>query len=186
MPNSYQQYTDEQLAAALGRRQDRAAMAELYERFGARMFHYFYRSFYRDQAKAEDFTQELFLKILEKSRHYKPEYPFKTWIYTLAANLCKNEFRRLAVREKAQPLLYHETTEQLPETIDQAILDAALRLALDALDPMHRQCVLLRYQEALSIKEIASILDCPEGTVKSRIFNALRKLGEHIPKNSFI
>lgn len=186
MPNSYQRYTDEQLAAALGRRQDRAAMAELYERYGTQMFRYFYRSFYRDQAKAEDFTQELFLKLLEKGSRYNPDLPFKTWLYTLAANLCKNEFRRLAVREKAQPLLLPETSELLPETIDQALLDATLRLALDALDPMHRQCVLLRYQEALSIKEIASILDCPEGTVKSRIFNALRKLGEHIPKNSFI
>lgn len=66
----------------------------MYDRYSPRMYRFFFRMLWRDAGKAEDFTQEIFLKIIEKPQLFDPERNFKTWIYTLASNLCKNEYRR--------------------------------------------------------------------------------------------
>lgn len=150
------------------------AFAALYDRYSARMHRYFYRMLWRDAAKAEDFTQELFLKIIEKPQRYNPARPFRTWIYAVASNMCKNEFRR---KTPDQPDWEESGTESLdhylPERLDHPAFEYALREAIDGLGAAHKPCFVLRFQEELSVPEIAAILDCPEGTVKSRLHYAL-------------
>ena len=74
---SYRDLPDEALMREIARRDERA-FAELYDRHGARMHRYFYRMLWRDAAKAEDFTQELFLKIIEKPHAFDTARPFRT------------------------------------------------------------------------------------------------------------
>jgi RNA polymerase sigma-70 factor (ECF subfamily) len=166
--------SDEALMQAIAKRDERA-FAALYDRYGPRMYRFFYRMLWQDASKAEDFTQELFLKIIEKNHLFNPEFSFRTWIYALANNLCKNEYRQ---RKPVEEWYFEETTVEndLPEKIDQQLFDKHLRESILQLSPVHHQCFVLRYQENLSVAEIAQIIGCPEGTVKSRLHNALRQV----------
>ena len=94
--------SDEALMADIVRREERA-FAVLYDRYSPRMYRFFMRMFWQDAEKSADFTQELFLKIIEKPHLFQPGRSFRTWIYTIAGNLCKNEFRRLKIREEELP-----------------------------------------------------------------------------------
>lgn len=173
----YRDVSDAALMQAIVRRQERA-FAELYDRYSRPMHRYFFRMLGRDATRADDFTQELFLKIIEKPHLYDPGRPFRTWLYALATNMCKNEYRR------KKPVDSDEMeTDDVPvsdfllsESLDRQHFEICLRAAIDALGDTHRQCFVLRYQEELSVAEIAAILQCPEGTVKSRLHYALQKV----------
>ncbi len=177
---TYRNLPDEALMHGIALRNERA-FAELYDRYSARMHRYFYRMLWRDAAKAEDFTQELFLKIIEKPQMYDPSRPFRTWLYAIACNMCKNEYRRRKPEEIEWPVPGMEAQEKyLPEHLDRQLFETSLREAIDALSEAHKQCFVLRYQEELSVAEIAAIAECPEGTVKSRLHHALQKVSERM------
>lgn len=163
---------------------DERAFAELYRRYGRRMYRFFYRMLWQDAGRAEDFTQELFVKIIERPEAYDSSRAFVTWLYAMAHNLCKNEYRRESrvAHHFAQIPPQHESVTT-PETIDQQLLETQLRGWIDALSPTHRQCFILRFQEELSVSEIAQIVGCPEGTVKSRLHHAVQKLAADMRAN---
>ena len=98
--------------------------------------------------------------------------------------MCKNEYRRL--QRHATPGLPEDLPERLfansssDSDYDQSVFEHYLQKELDKMEAPHRECFLLRYQQELSIKEIAEIMDCPDGTVKSRIFYTLKKLSEQL------
>lgn len=156
-----------------------ASFGELYDRYSERMHRYFYRLLGNDAHRADDFTQELFMKVVEKTALFDPERRFSTWLYTVAGNMVKNEYRRLS-RQSAPPLMDDYVGEDFSEDFDYQVFEQHLHHALGELDETQRQCFVLRYQEELSVKEIAEILDCPEGTVKSRMFYTLKKLGNKL------
>jgi len=175
---TYRNLPDEALMHGIALRNERA-FAELYDRYSARMHRYFYRMLWRDDARAADFTQELFLKIIEKPQRYDPARPFRTWLYALACNMCKNEYRRKKPEDIEWPATGPDAQEMyLPDDLDRRLFEASLREAVDALSEAHKQCFVLRYQEELSIAEIAAIAECPEGTVKSRLHHALQRVSE--------
>lgn len=155
-----------------------ASFGELYDRYSDRMHRHFYRLLGQDTHRADDFTQELFMKLVEKTALFDPERRFSTWLYTVAGNMVKNEYRRMS-RQVAPPVddIFREN---FSEDFDSQIFDQQLNQALGELDETQRQCFVLRYQEELSVREIAEILDCPEGTVKSRMFYTLKKLGNKL------
>lgn len=159
------------------------AFNELYARYSQAMFAYFYKMLYQDKDLAADFTQSFFLKIYEKASSYKDAYAVSTWLYTIAYNMCKNEYRK---QSRPDPIinmkvsLFDVIQPAGPQNVDSEIFQRHLQLAINALDPIHRECFVLRYQQELSIKEIAEILECPEGTIKSRIFYTLKKLSEKL------
>ena len=155
------------------------SFSELYDRYGQRMHNYFYRMLWQDIKIAEDFTQDLFLKIIEKRAYYDPEKRFSTWIYTVAGNMVKNEYRRVS-RKKPLPEMPDIFEENFSENIDNEIFEKHLNNALENLDEIQKQCFILRYQEEMSMKEIAEIIGCPEGTVKSRLFYTVRKLANKL------
>lgn len=136
--------------------------------------------FFYDRSKAEDFVQDLFIKIIEKANLYDPERKFSTWIYSLAANMCKNEFRRMSRKPVVfdLPELKIEPSSK-PIELSPEPFAKILESALMSLDEKHRACFILRYQEGFSVDEVSQILDCPKGTVKSRLFYALRNLAKH-------
>ncbi len=159
------------------------AFNELYRRYGQKMYAYFYRMLHRDKTSAEDFTQQLFMKIIEQPGLFDQKRRFSTWIYSVASNLLKNEYRRRDRHPAAVALsIGHQITtdEQIIPAIDRSQWQAFLSTALAKLPAKHRECFLLRHQEGLTTQEISKIQDCPEGTVRSRLFYATRSLSEHL------
>jgi RNA polymerase sigma-70 factor (ECF subfamily) len=161
---------------------EQAAFAELYNRYMDRMFYYFYRMLGNSTEQANDFLQELFMKLIEKPESYNPKYAFTTWFYSVANNMCKNEYRRREVHQE-----YYATESYEPELdfIDDKSIEPGqiVEKIFDTLDEMgeeHRSAFLLRYREGFSIKDVAEILDLPEGTVKSRLFYARKVLAEKL------
>lgn len=160
---------------------DSAAFSEIYDRYSALLINYFYRMLWRDRERAEDFMQELFTKLIHKPHLYNPDRRFKTWMYSIANNMCKNEYRRMEVRKNTSSGLADRE-----DIIDRGVLSDKLtdmELFKEKLDnelmelsENHKIVFELRYKEELSIKEIAEILECSEGTVKSRLFYTIKNL----------
>ncbi|MBI2901625.1 MAG: sigma-70 family RNA polymerase sigma factor [Planctomycetes bacterium] len=141
-----------------------------------------------DFRTAEDLAQETFMRVFRKVREYNHSAKFSTWLYTIASNLAKDEFKR-RVRHPAKsmdwmtgkgadttrevPQLTADTTESVPEVrIEHDEVRAQVNHALRELDDHDREILLLKDVQGLSYEEIAQVLDLPMGTVKSRISRA--------------
>jgi RNA polymerase sigma-70 factor, ECF subfamily len=161
---------------------NRNAFSEIYDRYFERLFRYFFRMLGGDREKATDFAQDLFLKIIEKPEQYNPEKKFAIWIFVIASNMCKNEYRSLDVRQRHLQMSPPETKEHInyEQDMDNRRFREDLVTEVHRLDEKHRNVFLLRYEQELSIKEIAEIVDCSEGTVKSRLFYSLKKLSDKL------
>ncbi len=157
----------------------------LYERYSTRMFRYFYRMLWQDEALANDYLQDLFLKIIEKPHLFNPKKVFSTWIFSVANNMCKNAYRDKKTIENIDNQLF-TYQENFDEKIDFDLHTAQLQVAINELSAEHRECFILRYFEELSVKEIADITQSAEGTVKSRLHYGLRKVTKTLtsPKSS--
>jgi RNA polymerase sigma-70 factor (ECF subfamily) len=161
---------------------DSLAFDELYQRYSHRLLYYFFRMFGGDEAKAQDFLQDLFLKIIEKPDQFVSKHKFTSWIFTVAHNMCKNEYRRLSVRQVIDNntgmdlVAIDDGSKLIEQQIDRRIFENQLSKELQKLNPDYQSTFILRFQENLSIKEISNILACSEGTVKSRLFHTTRKL----------
>jgi RNA polymerase sigma-70 factor (ECF subfamily) len=177
--------SDEELMAALqGGRVE--ALSELHGRYAARLRAFFLRMLGSDAEKALDFTQDTFIRILENPSAFDVERRFSTWIYTVASNLCKNEYRKLAVRRRVDrpdvdiSRVKGSSGEELVRSIDLADFMEELTQALGHLDEDRRTTFILRFQQDLSIREIAEITGVSEGTVKSRLFYITRQLSSQL------
>ncbi len=157
---------------------NKAAFDELYNRYAQKMLMFFYRMLANDKDKAQDFTHDLFLKIIEKPELYDTNRSFDTWIFTLAYNMCKNEYKKLKIRQEHQKeqQLTAENTVYINDGFDKELYRKQLEQHLQQMDEEHKSIIILRFEEELSVKEIAQIVNCPEGTVKSRIFYTLQAL----------
>ena len=163
---------------------DTAAFDALYQRYGARLYAYFWRALAQDKEKAQDFTQQLFLQVIENQQRYDATRKFSTWLFTLAANLVKNEYRRMERLQRNQKKFVHSrpTVYSQTQNLDQPYWNEQLQKALQQLSPDHRQCFLLRHQEDKRIPEISAILGIPAGTVKSRLYYATRYLASQLER----
>ena len=161
---------------------DQAAFGELYSRYKDRMYYYFYRMLGNSPDQANDFLQELFMKIVEKPDSYNPAYAFHTWLYSVANNMSKNEYRRRGIRQEYHQFEASEPHIDFPNetTIEPGQVIEKIFQTLDQLGEEHRSAFLLRYREEFSIREVAEILGLPEGTVKSRLFTARKILADKL------
>jgi RNA polymerase sigma-70 factor, ECF subfamily len=150
------------------------AFSHLYDRYAKLMLNYFYFALRNDHNKAQDFVQDLFVKILEKHHTFNKEQFFKAWIYGIATNMCNNEFRKNTVIRK-----YHDHIKSSSEIISLSPeTEKDLRNCINDLNAEQRSLIVLRFKLKLSIKEIAQIYECPEGTIKSRLFYATKELSK--------
>lgn len=174
--------TDEQLMELFATRDSERAFEELYRRHASRFKGFFMRMLAADGALADDFLQELFLRIYQARESYRQGSSFSTWAFTIAYNLCRNEYRRRDVAEGYACEQRETATAEVGELpdfenrYDRAVFYGQLKRALAGLTAEQRAAYTLRYEEELSVQEIARILHCPEGTVKSRLFYALKLL----------
>lgn len=131
---------------------------------------------------ANDFLQKLFLKIIEKPESFNSDYKFSSWVFSLAGNMCKNEYRK---RETRGETITSEFKTTQSEEMNHSAYSAEQAIekvfeTLDKLDHDHRSAFLLRYREGFSMKEIADILEIAEGTVKSRLHHAKKQLAREL------
>ncbi len=159
------------------------AFEMLYDRYSASLFQFFYAKL-RDREKAEDFLQELFLKLFRKGESFDTSKKFSSWIYSIAHNQCKNEYRKLSrTYKQIDNFELNDLVSNVgmsSEKIDESIFSEHLRIALNTLSHEHQSSFILRFKYELSIREISEILDCSEGTTKSRIFYSLKKLAKKL------
>ena len=184
LKKSYKGQTDEQLMVLVAEGKA-GAFEEIYERYKGPLFTYFHRMLWKDREKAEDFVQDLFTKIVHKPHLYNPQRAFKTWLYSVANNMCKNEYRKAEVRKGTVGGLDDNMAKASSDVggdvqFDRSNFTEALADELEQLDEKHRNVFILRFKHDLSIKEIADALDISDGTVKSRIFYALKKLSTRL------
>jgi RNA polymerase sigma-70 factor (ECF subfamily) len=140
--------------------------------------------FVRDAAEVEDVTQEAFIKAYRALPSFRGDSAFYTWLYRIAINTAKNYLVALGRRaptttgfdnEEAENF---EDAEQLrdantPESeLQGKQIAATVNKAMDALPDDLRTAITLREIEGLSYEEIASVMNCPIGTVRSRIYRA--------------
>lgn len=182
---NYKNYSDEELMQFIKRGKE-AAFDELYTRYADKMYGYFYKMLWQNSEKANDFTQEIFLKIIEKPHLFDTSKRFSTWVFTVANNLCKNEYRKNANKQKAYDgfsYLQEELTEYSIQKMDNELFINEINKAIETLEQKQKTCFLLRYKEELTVKEISKIVNCPEGTVKSRLHHATKKIQNAIKKS---
>jgi RNA polymerase sigma-70 factor (ECF subfamily) len=179
---NYSKLTDEELMSLLTHG-GQSAFDELYKRYSKPLLNFFYRMLGNDREKAEDILHDLFLKVIEKPESFDGTKKFGTWFYTLAGNMIKNEYRSQQIRSeyRQQSLnMTSETVELNGELLDRQLFDKRLQKELDKLDADTRMIFNLRFVEEMSIKQIAEIMECPEGTLKSRLFYLTKQLSKKL------
>ncbi len=143
----------------------------------------------RDTGEQEDIVQEAFIKAYRAIGRFRGDSAFYTWLYRIAVNTAKNHLVANRRRPPSQDVEINDdgparTPERLieantPEVIlqnDQLV--EAIRKAIRELPEELRQAITLRELEGLSYEDIAEVMDCPIGTVRSRIFRAREAIQE--------
>lgn len=168
--------TDEELMA-LVRLGNSDALAELYRRYSGALLRYFFRMLWKNRDLADDFLHDLFLKVIDNADRFDSQRRFSTWLYSIAHNMCKNEYRRQAFRESVHATKGEEVIpEKDLQPNDVHDFKSHLERALTLLDVDEKNLYTLKFEVDLPIEEIALTLSCPIGTVKSRIFYLKKKL----------
>jgi len=165
---------------------NRQALETLVERYQYRLLSHLY-SLVGNVKTAEDLVQETFIRLIRDAQSYHYPRPFFPWIYTIARNLAFNH----------QASAYHRHVElgvSLPESLagepelETRVEDSDqrqyLQAALAQLSFEQREVISLRFHQEMDIKHVATLLGIPEGTVKSRTFQALLRLRQYLEDNS--
>lgn len=166
------------------------AFTELLSRYRDKVYQFARWSADSDELEAEDITQEVFLQVFRSARSYRGESKFRTWLYSLTRNVCRQHAAKRKVRKlTAMDFSYNddEWVQEVPDTspsplaqIEGKERQRLLRQAVERLGPIHRSVLLLRDWETLSYEEIAAVLDIPVGTVRSRLFHARAALAREL------
>jgi len=172
---------------------DPRAFERLVARYQVRLLNFVYRMI-GDRERAEDLVQEAFLRVHRHLDRFDPARKFSTWLYTIASNLAKNElrnrsrsplvlfqhFRQRQSEQESRPFEYEDphsrpddlyANRQLSELVDRTVARLAAR---------HREVFVLRELEGKSYEEIAEIVQCNLGTVKSRLNRARQAFAQLI------
>ena len=151
----------------------------LYLEHGPRAQGFFLRMTGYNRELARDLTQDLFLRMWSARDSYDAKRPFNAWMFTIAYNMLKNEYRRqITVMEYVKSIDSEEPIEEY-DKLEKEQRNQILREAVGRLPEQQKVVFLLRYNEDMSLAEIAHVCDIPEGTVKSRLFNALTAMREY-------
>ena len=166
--------SDEQPMLRAARDSNRA-FEELYNRHARRLQGFFARQLGDDRDLAADFMHDAFLRLYDARTRYREGSSFRAWLYAIAYNLCKNQYRHLEHEQNYLALLDAEpiTESRVEVQMDRQQLEEALQQVLSSLAPPLRMLFSLRYEEDLTVPQIAKIQELPEGTVKSRLHKTM-------------
>ena len=191
MPASSQPDPDAALMLRV-KRGDRAAFAELVEKYRQPVMNFIYRTL-PDAAEAEDLAQVVFLQVFKSAHRYEPSAKFTTWLFTIARNLCLNELRRRSrhpassldaphPEHDAEPQRQYEDVKTCSPTdaLLHGELTEKIAQAVAELPESQRTALLLFREEELSYDEIGGILGCSLSATKSLIHRARETLKQQL------
>ncbi|MCR4837072.1 MAG: RNA polymerase sigma factor [Bacteroidaceae bacterium] len=170
--------SDEQLMKRAARGSDRA-FEELYNRHARRLQGFFVRRLGNDAELAADFMHDTFLRLYAARETYREGRNFRTWLYTIAYNLCRNHHRNQLTIISDEGI---DITDDANFEVDLEMKDLhdALRAVLRKLPEPYAMLFSLHYEEELTIPQIANIVDLPEGTVKSRLHKTMNIIKQNL------
>lgn len=177
--------SDEDLMWLL-RKGNMEAFESLARRYDKKLLNFLYR-FVSSREQAEDLVQQTLLKVYHNRLKFKNRGKFSTWMYTIAANLARDYLRKIRryqfvsldepVGENSNIIdFYREPDEKKMTSLEEKEMRQVVRVAIDQLPQDQRMAILLSHFEHMSYKDIARVLNCQKGTVKSRIFRARARL----------
>lgn len=175
--------TDDELMQQVRSKDDDRAYGELYRRHARRLMGFFFRQVGKDEAAAADLVQDAFMRLWT-SRNKFSGTGFSTWLFTISFNLLRNHYRHDEHRKQYE--LYSSKQQEVAadahiiEQIDSRDFDLALQRELEKLTPDGRLLFSLRFEEALTVPQIAEVMTIPEGTVKSRLHALTQTLKQKI------
>jgi RNA polymerase sigma-70 factor (ECF subfamily) len=168
------------------------AFSEIVTRYQTRLLNFVYRTI-SDREKAEDLVQDVFLRVYRHLHNFDLTKKLSTWIYTIAANLAKNELRnrsryRLVLLEgmttiwrgEELPMEMEDTSSRPDDLFNKRHLCVLVEEATMKLSANHREVFVLRDVEGKSYEEIAEITGAKVGTVKSRLSRARESVAAYI------
>ena len=174
------------------RANDETAFNEVVTRYKAKVYNYIYRMT-GSSDDAEDLTQEVFIRMYTSIDSFRSQSSLNTWLFRIASNLCVDRFRRGKNRTAAysldEPVLGGETEgrHEVPDTtyephrlLENVEMAEQIQHALAQLPEKLRATLILHDVEGMPYEEIAQVVGCPLGTVKSRLFNARMQLRQKL------
>ncbi|HOZ45648.1 MAG TPA: sigma-70 family RNA polymerase sigma factor [Candidatus Hydrogenedentes bacterium] len=172
---------------------DSTAFDEIVRRYKDRVYNVVFR-FLGNHEDALDVSQEVFVRAYSSIRKFKGDAKVYTWLYSIAANLSRNRLRdsgrkgrdqgtSLEALHEAAPSVAQAASATLDtprEAAERSEMDEVLQRCLEELPDHYRMAFVLRTFEDLSYEEIADVMGCPPGTVKSRLNQARKLLRERL------
>jgi RNA polymerase sigma-70 factor (ECF subfamily) len=155
------------------RRGDREAQRELYAQTSQRIYGLLLKMT-RHAEDARDLTHDTYVLAFQRMDQFDERGPLAAWLSRIAVNAALQFFRR-SQRERLH-LKLAPLGENAADSQDQHAEEMDLREALDKLDPTDRTILVLRYHQGLNYRQIADVMECPEGTVASRLNRAREKM----------
>ena len=166
---------------------DMAAFDELMIRYERHVYRVCYR-FVENRDDAMDLAQEVFIKAFEHLGTFRRESSLKTWLFSITVNVCRTRLQRQKRSQRLKQVLSGILRVQSTPSVEENAMtnesDQALWSLIHSMDEKHRIPIVLRYYHDLSVAEIASILQIPEGTVHSRLNTARRHLHSVLKEGS--
>lgn len=163
---------------------ERAALAELYDRFGALVYGVALRVV-RDPSIAEEVAQEVFLWVWSNAGGFdRSRGSERAWLTTIAhrraVDVVRSEQASRNRHTRVEQASAQRPFDEVAETVETRSEEREVRAALDALTPIQRQAVELAYYGGMTYREVADTLGLPLGTVKTRIRDGLRRLSTEL------
>ena len=179
LPKESDIISDEELIQKITQTNDTHLFGVLYDRYSSIVYNKCL-GFIGSKEEAQDLTQDLFVKLFVKLKSFKGESKFSTWLYSFTYNHCVNYVQREVKGKKNTYSIHDEIDdENIDEIHDQQIFELKaenLNKALQLITPEERILLLLKYQDDLSIKEIAALNELGESAVKMRLSRAKANL----------
>lgn len=181
MRNDVREKEEELLIAKIARG-DTAALERLYNLYRPRL-HRFLLALRCSHGELDEVCNETFYVVWRKARTFDGSCRLATWIFAIARNKVLDSNRN----ERRRDARHHDTdVASLPETrltdAERLELSQCLQVALEQLPDEQSAVIELAFIDGLSYQEIASLMDCPESTIKTRMFHARRKLRLSFPE----
>jgi RNA polymerase sigma-70 factor (ECF subfamily) len=175
---------------------DKNAFEMLYRRYEKPVLDFIYRMVI-DASVAESLCQEAFYRVVKSKKKYKATAQFKTWLFQIALNLCRDRLRRMKHRSHLSlnsPVkvqndgdielqdLISDPFPGIVENFESGELESLIKAAIASLPEEEHLVVVLKEYQGMQYSEIAEVLNCPIGTLKSHNYRAHQKLKKILSK----
>lgn len=180
--NAFKGIADEELVRLYIETQRNVYFEEIYDRYVDKVYRKCL-SFVKNEAQAEDFTHDIFLRVVLKLGSFKEQAKFSTWLYSITYNYCMDQVRQ--TKRQAEVAL-DENFDLADDGYDLELIEMqtqSLKKALQKIDPDERAILLMKYQDDFSIKEIAETFKITESAVKMRLMRTKEKLKKIYTEN---